>query len=109
MQMCLQTWRKPSFLIAHRGFPEALLLLKSSLESTHPALPKENSGSKWPKTTLGALRDKQRLTPDQLEALNRLCRSPPCLSLLDDPQRPSLIEAINTGKKARLFSQVKVL
>lgn len=36
-------------------------------------MPKESPGSKWPKTTLAALRDGKRLTPQQLEILNDLC------------------------------------
>lgn len=40
----------------------------------HPTLPKENPGSKWPKTSLGAVRDGKRLTPEQLELLLRICR-----------------------------------
>ena len=40
----------------------------------HPTLPKENPGSRWPKTSLGALKDKKRLTPDQLALLLRICR-----------------------------------
>lgn len=37
-------------------------------------LPAEYSGSKWPKTSLGALHDKARLTPQQLEVLNAICK-----------------------------------
>lgn len=55
------------------GFPPALLELKERIELAHPSLPKESPGSKWPKTTLAALRDGQRLTPQQLEILNDLC------------------------------------
>ena len=55
------------------GFPPALVDLKERIEQAHPCLPKESPGSKWPKTTLAALKDGKRLTPKQLDALNELC------------------------------------
>lgn len=61
-------------LLKRRGFPPALAQYKSSLNSLCPELPKENPGSKWPKTSLGALKDHQRLTPEQLSVLMALCR-----------------------------------
>lgn len=56
------------------GFPRALLDLKDALADTCKGLPPENPGSKWPKTTLGALRDGTRLTPEQLQQLNAICK-----------------------------------
>lgn len=56
------------------GFPRALLDLKDALAGTCKGLPPENPGSKWPKTTLGALRDGTRLTPEQLQQLNAICK-----------------------------------
>lgn len=41
----------------------------------------EQPGSMWPKTSLGCLQDRQRLTPDQLAALLRVCRE--CSGELD--------------------------
>lgn len=61
-------------MYACRGFPPAITQLKGVLERMHPTLPKENPGSKWPKTSLGAVRDGKRLTPEQLELLLRICR-----------------------------------
>ena len=61
-------------LHACRGFPPAITQLKGVLERMHPTLPKENPGSRWPKTSLGALRDDKRLTPDQLQLLLKICR-----------------------------------
>ena len=61
-------------MVLRRGFPPAITQLKKVLERMHPTLPKENPGSRWPKTSLGALRDKKRLTPHQLELLLRICR-----------------------------------
>lgn len=37
-------------------------------------LPRENPGSRWPKTSLGALKDGARLTPEQLQTLNAICK-----------------------------------
>ena len=63
-----------SCAVLRRGFPPAITQLKTVLERMHPTLPKENPGSRWPKTSLGALRDRKRLTPHQLERLLRICR-----------------------------------
>lgn len=58
---------------ATRGLPPALVKLKAGLEAAHSGLPRENSGSRWPKITLGVLGDARRLLPDQLDRLNALC------------------------------------
>ncbi|KXZ55125.1 hypothetical protein GPECTOR_3g277 [Gonium pectorale] len=60
--------------LAYSGFPPPLLCLKDSINETVPGLTPEYSGSKWPKTSLGALHDKARLTPEQLERLNAICK-----------------------------------
>lgn len=60
--------------MACRGFPPAITQLKGVLDRMHPTLPKENPGSKWPKTSLGALKDGKRLTPEQLELMLRICK-----------------------------------
>ncbi|GMH39638.1 hypothetical protein BSKO_07536 [Bryopsis sp. KO-2023] len=60
--------------LVYRGFPPCLTKLKSDVSSAFPGLPKENPGSLWPKTSLAALKDKCRLTPDQLQQLNNICR-----------------------------------
>jgi hypothetical protein len=60
--------------LAYKGFPPALVNLKKDLTDYFQHLPKENPGSRWPKTSLGALKDGQRLTPEQLEQLNAVCR-----------------------------------
>jgi hypothetical protein len=41
------------------------------------ALPAENPGSRWPKATLGALREGVRLTPSELATLQQLCAAFP--------------------------------
>lgn len=56
-----------------RGFPPPVANLKRQIDASHPGLDKENPGSLWPKTSLGALKDDKRLTPDQLKALNAIC------------------------------------
>ena len=60
--------------LAWRGFPQPLVDLKASLSDYYSSLPPENPGSRWPKTSLGALKDGKRLTPEQLQKLNALCR-----------------------------------
>lgn len=59
--------------IQNRGFPAALLDLKARLTANVQGLPSEQPGSLWPKTSLGCLHDRQRLTPDQLRVLLDLC------------------------------------
>lgn len=61
--------------LAYKGFSPALAGLKHELNSRHSELPRENPGSKWPKTSVGALKDNQRLTPEHLSVLLKLCRS----------------------------------
>ena len=52
---------------------QPLVELKSSISDFYSSsLPPESAGSKWPKTSLGALKDGKRLTPDQLARLNEL-------------------------------------
>lgn len=67
--------RPPLFAASYgSGFPPALMELKQAINDTVSGLPPEYSGSKWPKTSLGALHDKARLTPEQLDRLNSICR-----------------------------------
>ena len=73
--------RPPAFFVAWsgvmtlawQGFPPVLAGLKRRIAETFPALPPEKPGSKWPKTTLGCLKEGARLTPDQLRTLTQLC------------------------------------
>lgn len=55
--------------LAYSGYPPSLARLKQRMAAL-PGLPPEYPGSKWPKTSLAALRDGLRLTPAQLSALN---------------------------------------
>jgi hypothetical protein len=59
--------------LAWRGFPPEIEELKRHIASTWPALGPENPGSRWAKTTLGCLRDTERLTPESLEILGKIC------------------------------------
>ena len=63
-----------SSLVQCRGFTPALAGLKHEVNSRHSELPRENPGSKWPKTSFGAVKDNQRLTPENLSVLMDLCR-----------------------------------
>ena len=59
--------------LAFSGFSASLLRMKSEIEQRVPVLQQENPGSKWPKTTLGCLMDKEQLTPDEVDALRDIC------------------------------------
>jgi hypothetical protein len=63
--------------LAYEGFPPQLAQLKAALTDAHGndgALPKESPGSRWPKSSIGCVRDGKRLTPEQLELLLRACK-----------------------------------
>ena len=57
------------FPACRRGFPPSLVDLKSRLAASIQGLKPEQPGSLWPKTTIGCLQDRARLTPDQLQRL----------------------------------------
>lgn len=59
--------------LAYSGFTPELARLKQGIEQLQLGLPRESPGSKWPKTSLACLKDQQRLTPQQLGTLSRLC------------------------------------
>ncbi|MEW5302617.1 MAG: hypothetical protein WDW38_008026 [Sanguina aurantia] len=60
--------------LAYTGWPPSLLHLKQQLNSAFASLPKESPGSLWPKTSLGALKEGARLTPQQLDTLTSICK-----------------------------------
>ena len=62
-------------LVLIRGFPPELEKMKEELSTAFPCLPRENPGSLWPKTSLAALEEGRRLTPDQFIRLRAICRS----------------------------------
>lgn len=58
----------------YRGFTPAIIDLKNKIHRSHPELPTEASGSKWPKCSIGCVQDGQTLTEEQFNALNALCK-----------------------------------
>jgi len=60
--------------LAYNGFPPALADLKQEISKKHPYLPPENSGSLWPKTSLGCLKDGVTLTKEQFHTIKRICK-----------------------------------
>lgn len=77
-----RTWVQPRELflswngvatLAYRGFSPALQEVKRQVEAAVPGLKPENPGSRWPKTTLGALRDGRSLSLPEAWALRRIC------------------------------------
>lgn len=60
--------------LAYSGFPPSLERLKIQLSARFGTLPRENPGSLWPKTSLGALKNNQRLNLEQLQTLEKICR-----------------------------------
>jgi hypothetical protein len=59
--------------LAYEGFSKCVLDLKTNLEARFPSIPTENEGSKWPKTTLGALNLGRVLTLAELASIRELC------------------------------------
>ena len=59
--------------LAYSGFSRTLLAVKRGIEEGIPGLKPENPGSKWPKTTLGCLREGVQLTEYQVGVLRGLC------------------------------------
>jgi len=60
--------------LVYEGFPLSLVLAKQRFHVLLPNLKDENFGSKWPKTTLAAVKDDAPdLTTRQLERLRQIC------------------------------------
>jgi len=59
--------------LAYGGFSRTLLAVKRGLKDAIPGLIPENSGSRWPKTTLGCLREGVALSKKQVQLLRRIC------------------------------------
>ncbi|HUU85166.1 MAG TPA: hypothetical protein VM243_16825 [Phycisphaerae bacterium] len=59
--------------LAYRGFSRVLSEIKQEIQEKIPGIKHENPGSRWPKTTLGALRDDVTLSWDDLDKLRRIC------------------------------------
>ena len=62
-------------VLVYSGFPPPLASLKAALNTPSFAMKKEGFGSKWPKTTLGAVHDDAPdLSLSELERLRTLCK-----------------------------------
>lgn len=61
--------------LAYKGFSPVLLDIKKAIASRVSCLQEENSGSRWPKITLGALCDDRTLCLKDLITLRDICDS----------------------------------
>lgn len=61
--------------LAYQGFTPSLLGVKKGIGDRLPGLREENPGTKWPKTTLGALRDDKTLSWEDTLKLRTICDS----------------------------------
>jgi hypothetical protein len=59
--------------LAYEGFSATLLSLKKKIDEQIPEIGKENPGSLWPKTTIGALHDGVKLSWDDVLTLREIC------------------------------------
>jgi len=59
--------------LAYKGFSPSLLQVKRAITESLQGLRQENDGSRWPKTTLGALRDGKTLSLGDLFKLRTIC------------------------------------
>mmetsp|Transcript_85182 Transcript_85182/g.245908 ORF Transcript_85182/g.245908 Transcript_85182/m.245908 type:complete len:257 (-) Transcript_85182:66-836(-) len=60
-------------VLAFEGWPSEVERVKRRISDEGLPVPPENPGSIWPKTSLAAMHDNKRLTPEQLEALSLAC------------------------------------
>ena len=59
--------------LAFAGFSQTLLAIKQEIDLQLPDLKPENPGAKWPKATLGCLREDVELSEEQVRQLRRIC------------------------------------
>ena len=59
--------------LAYTGFSRTLLAIKRGVQEGITGLQPENPGSRWPKTTLGCLREGVELSEDQVYSLRDIC------------------------------------
>lgn len=71
--VCFFVARSGVLTLAYEGFCVSLLNIKTELESEIQDLTPEKPGSKWPKTSLGALRAGVTLSRHEIEELHKLC------------------------------------
>ena len=61
-------------VLAYRGFPPTLLNLQALLGRQFPTLPPASPGSRWPKTTLGALKPGKSLRLEEVQRFWETCQ-----------------------------------
>ena len=61
--------------LAYNGFSNVILDLKEQVNRKFPGLSKEFSGSKWPKTTLGALNEGKNLDIEDVIKIKEICNN----------------------------------
>ena len=61
--------------LAFAGFTSAILHLKKDIEALDVVFEPEHPGTRWPHTTLGALKDKEELSLEDLNLLYNICTS----------------------------------
>ncbi|KAL4428307.1 hypothetical protein ABPG75_002396 [Micractinium tetrahymenae] len=84
------------------GFTQPLIETKERITAAHPSLPPENPGSKWPKTSLGCLRDGRRLAPDELARLIQICKEESAATFRHQPGVQQQQQAAGKAEGIRL-------
>lgn len=67
--------------IVYEGFPSQVVKLKQKIIQSYPNLPQENFGSKWPKTSVAALKKGVQLSLEDLRRLNVILEGLDCQDL----------------------------
>ncbi|KAL2649486.1 hypothetical protein R1flu_017614 [Riccia fluitans] len=96
--------------IAYTGIPSSIVKLKQEVEQNLKGLRKENPGSKWPKTTIGCLKDDKTLTFEQLKTLKKICsEESPALASADPITVDNLSVAIYENRcMEKIITEVTV-
>lgn len=76
--------------LAYEGFSRTLLGIKEEIDRELSGLSPEHPGSRWPKTTLGALYDDAHLTWEDVRKIREICDT-----VLPDPSKPLHIERLS--------------
>lgn len=89
------SWNSVSTLV-YRGFSRTLFSIKQKIGEKLTPLKAENPGSRWPKTTLGCLRENVELSNDQVYILRDICVLQNYkLKNIEDPDRSMEIDELN--------------